>query len=187
LFRSAVGMDVYSYLQVLLFPEEAKASDFERILKRPNKFFSNQLIGQAKDWVSFLCLPLIPTLREWECQKLIDFILQIERFAQAARLGGGSQSHRDAAQSAADFLHMLKTDFGLAEFYREQSRLSDDLDQASDEGLLDVILALAGNYKTPLDFFQFLCKSIGDQKGNSENNAEDGVNASGREETGSNQ
>jgi ATP-dependent DNA helicase UvrD/PcrA len=201
LFRSAVGMDVYSYLQVLLFPEEAKASDFERILKRPNKFFSNQLIGQAKDWVSFLCLPLIPTLREWECQKLIDFILQIERFAQAARLGGGSQSHRDAAQSqrdgsqshrdasqsAADFLHMLKTDFGLAEFYREQSRLSDDLDQASDEGLLDVILALAGNYKTPLEFFQFLCKSIGDQKGNSENNAEDGVNASGREETGSNQ
>jgi ATP-dependent exoDNAse (exonuclease V) beta subunit len=164
----------------MLFPEEARAADFERILKRPNKFLTNQLIRQAKDWISFLCLPLIPTLREWECQKLVDFILRIERFAQAARLG-------DAAQSAADYLHMLKTEFGLAEFYREQSRRSDDLDQASDEGLLDVIIALAGRYKTPLEFFQFLCKSMGDQEGNPEKDAEEAANASGREETGDNQ
>src|SRR6185436_19756627 len=43
LFQSPVGMDVYSYLQVVLFPNEAKASDFERILKRPNRYFTNQL------------------------------------------------------------------------------------------------------------------------------------------------
>jgi DNA helicase-2/ATP-dependent DNA helicase PcrA len=176
LFQSAVGLDVYSYLQVLLFPREARASDFERILKRPNKFFTNQLIGQAKDWISFLCLPLIPTLREWEWQKLIDFILRIERLRQLARQG---------ELSAVDTLHMLKTELGLAEFYREQSRLSDDLDQASDEGLLDVILALAGNYKTPLEFYQFLSKSIGDRAGNGEKDAGEG-NAE-REETGGNQ
>ena len=46
LFQTAVGLDVYSYLQVMLFPNEAKAAHFERILKRPNKFFTNQLIGQ---------------------------------------------------------------------------------------------------------------------------------------------
>ncbi|HSK66721.1 MAG TPA: UvrD-helicase domain-containing protein, partial [Anaerolineales bacterium] len=85
LFQTPVGQDVYSYLQVMLFPNEAKPSDFERILKRPNKYFTNQLIAQAKDWVSFLCLPLIPTLREWECHKLVDFILRIERLADAAR------------------------------------------------------------------------------------------------------
>ncbi len=69
---------------------------------------------------------------------------------------------------------MLKTEFGLAEFYKEQSRLTDDLDQASDEGLLDVITALAANYKTPLEFFKFICKSMADQEGNSESGTEKG-------------
>jgi DNA helicase-2/ATP-dependent DNA helicase PcrA len=191
LFQSSVGMDVYAYLQVLLFPNEAKASDFERVLKRPNKFLTNQLIAQAKDWTSLMALRELPALREWERQKLAELTALMERFAQMARPGDGAQPtgntaqsardgslstggaaqspgdgsrpHGDAARSAAVYLQALKTEFGLAEFYREQSRLSDDLDQASDEGLLDVIVALAGNYRTPQEFFQFLCKSTGDR------------------------
>jgi DNA helicase-2/ATP-dependent DNA helicase PcrA len=178
LFQSPVGMDVYSYLQVILFPEEAKASDFERILKRPNRYLTNQLIVQAKEWTSFWRLPQLTTLREWERQKLLDLITQIESFALRACLG-------DASQSAADFMQTLKTEFGLAEFYREHSRLSDDLDQASAEGLLDVITALAANYKTPREFFQFICKSIEDQKSNSENTPENGNPE--REEANSNE
>ncbi len=69
---------------------------------------------------------------------------------------------------AGSFLLALKTEFGLGEFYREQSRQSDDLDQASDEALLDVILALAENYKTPLEFFKFICKALADQETNPE-------------------
>lgn len=208
LFQSAVGIDVYSYLQVILFPKEAKASDFERILKRPNKYFTNQLIAQAKDWISFQRLPQLTTLRDWERQKLTDFITRIESFAQTRRPGGGtpsegdalqsqadaSQSHRDsvpshwvAARSAAAFMQTLKTEFGLVEFYQEQSRITDDLDQASDEGLLDVIIALAGNYKTPLEFFQFICKSMGDREGDSEKDSGNGANAPEREETGGNE
>jgi ATP-dependent exoDNAse (exonuclease V) beta subunit len=83
-------------------------------------------------------------------------------------------------------MHTLKTEFGLAEFYREQSGITDDLDQASDEGLLDVITALAGNYKTPLEFFQFICKSIGDQEGDSEKDTGNAVGPE-REETGGNE
>ncbi|HSL30728.1 MAG TPA: UvrD-helicase domain-containing protein [Anaerolineales bacterium] len=165
LFRSAVGQDVYSYLQVMLFPKEAKDSDFERILKRPNKFLTNQLIGQAKEWVSFLRLPHLATLRDWERQKLVDFITRIDRFGQTARTG---------EITAAACMQTIKTEFGLAEFYREQSRITDDLDQASDEGLLDVMIAMAGNYKTPLEFYQFLCKSIADQQGAAEKDADNG-------------
>jgi ATP-dependent exoDNAse (exonuclease V) beta subunit len=79
-------------------------------------------------------------------------------------------------------MQRLKTDFGLAEFYHEQSRLSDDLDQASDEGLLDVLTALAGSYKTPLEFYQFISKAMadtdasggtsGEAQANAENNSE---------------
>jgi ATP-dependent exoDNAse (exonuclease V) beta subunit len=153
LFQSSVGMDVYSYLQVILFPQEAKASDFERILKRPNKLLSNPLIAQAKDWDSFLHLHEIATLRDWERQTLADFTARIERFSQTAHPG---------KMTAADCMQILKTEFGLTEFYQELSRLSDDLDQASDEGLLDVITALAGTFKTPQEFFQFTSKSLAD-------------------------
>ncbi|HJR80965.1 MAG TPA: UvrD-helicase domain-containing protein [Anaerolineales bacterium] len=170
LFQSAVGMDVYSYLQVILFPQEAKASDFERILKRPNRYFTNQLIAQAKDWDTFLQLRELTTLRNSERQKLADFTARIERFSQTASLG---------AITAAACMQTLKTEFGLAEFYQEQSRLTDDLDQASDEGLLDVITALAGNFKTPTEFFQFLRKSIADQSGEGENTSGNGGSSAG--------
>ena len=164
LFRSAVGADVYSYLQVILFPKEARASDFERILKRPNKFLTNQLVGQATEWVSFLRLPHLTTLRDWERQKLVEFITRMESFSQTARAG---------EMTAAACMQALKNDFGLADFYREQSSLTEDLDQATDEGLLDVMAALASQYKTPLEFYQFLCKSIGDQESPSGKNGED--------------
>jgi ATP-dependent exoDNAse (exonuclease V) beta subunit len=172
LFQTGVGMDVYSYLQAILFPKEARASDFERILKRPNKYFANQLIVQAKDWVSFLSLPQLTSLRDWERKKLGEFMTIIARFSETARLG---------QISAADYIQTLKTEFGLADFYREQSRLTDDLDQASDEGLLDVIVALAGNYKTPLEFFQFICKTMGDQESEAENKAGNDGNPPERE------
>lgn len=172
LFRSMVGQDVYSYLQVILFPLEAKPADFERILKRPNKFLTNQLIAQAKDWSSLQALPQLTTLREWERQKLTDFLSLVEQCSQRARAG---------TMSAAECLQTLRTEFGLAEFYREQSGLTDDLDQASSEGLLDVMIAMAGNYKTPLQFHQFLCKSMADQEtdpdqeaGNGSSEREDG-------------
>ncbi|MDQ2693358.1 MAG: ATP-binding domain-containing protein, partial [Chloroflexota bacterium] len=164
LFQSAVGSDVYSYLQVILFPKEAKATDFERILKRPNKFLTNQLIAQATERVSFLRLPHLTTLRDWERQKLVEFITRMESFSQKARAG---------EMTAVACLQALKTEFGLAEFYREQSSLTEDLDQATDEGLLDVMIALAGNYKMPLEIYQFLCKSIGDQESHPGKNGED--------------
>jgi superfamily I DNA/RNA helicase len=264
LFKSMVGMDVYSYLQVLLFPQEARASDFERILKRPNKFLTNQLISQAKDWTTFLALPQLPTLRGWERKKLTDFIGLLERSSQLARGADGLADEKDAsqssldsfpahwataqhpgtalpiredsspaqtpipqtsatvsqpqrdgtqsradsdhaqtatpssqadaspvnktpphAQSAAECLQMLQTDFGLAEFYHEQSRIADDLDQASNEGLLEVMIAMAGRYKTPLDFYQFLDKSIADHE--AERERENGDGGTEREEAGGNQ
>ncbi len=166
LFQSVVGMDVYSYLQVILFPREAKASDFERILKRPNKLLTNQLIAQTKDWDSFLGMRELPTLRDWERQTLADFTARIERFSDTAHPG---------KMTAADCMRRLKTEFGLTEFYQEQSRLSDDLDQASDEGLLDVITALAGTFKTPQEFFQFISQSLADASRDSENSSGNGT------------
>jgi DNA helicase-2/ATP-dependent DNA helicase PcrA len=150
LFQTQVGKDIYSYLQVILSPSDAAPADFELVLKRPNKYFTNQLIARARNWNSFLRLPQTPDLRSWEVEKLNDFINRIEKCSRMAR---------DPGISPVDFMHALKTELGLLEFYRDQSRLSDDLDQASDEDLLEVIVALSESFKTVTDFYHFVCKS----------------------------
>ena len=166
LFQTAVGIDVYSYLKIMLFPQEANAADFEQILKRPNKYFTNQLISQARNWNSFLGMAETPDLRTWEQEKLTDFISRIE-------LSAGQVRAPDT--SAVDVMKLLKTEFGLGDFYKDQSRKSDDLDQASDEVLFEVITALAENFKTPLEFYQHMCKSMDDNDRKEENNGEDNV------------
>ena len=80
LFKTQVGNDVYAYLHVILSPSEASSSSFERILKRPNKYFTNQLIARAQNWNTFLRLPQSPNLRGWETEKLIDFISRLKQF-----------------------------------------------------------------------------------------------------------
>jgi DNA helicase-2/ATP-dependent DNA helicase PcrA len=174
LFQTAVGMDVYSYLKIIISPREASASDFERILKRPNKYFTNQFIAQARTWDSFTRLPDLSNLRGWEREKCMDFINRIENASQ--RLG-------QTAMTAAECMQMLKTEFGLAEFYGDQARKSDDLDQASDEALFDVIIALADNFKTPMDYYQHICKSVGDRESSADNDSESAVPEKGTDES----
>src|SRR6266487_2554480 len=166
LFQTAVGIDIYSYLKIILFPLEATPADFDRILKRPNKYFTNQLISQARDWNSFLHLVEIPNLRAWEQEKLIEMISRIDL---------ASKQVRTSSTSSIDFMKLLKTELGLGDFYRDQARKSDDLDQASDEVLFDVITALAENFKTPLDFYQYMCKSMDDNDNNGDNGLASGI------------
>jgi DNA helicase II / ATP-dependent DNA helicase PcrA len=165
LFQTAAGQDVYTYLSVILEPTRARDPQLERILKRPNKYFSNQLIAQARDWNSFIRLPKIPDLREWEQSKLVDFISRIQQLSDRAR----TQS-----LSASECLQTLRTELGLGDFYHDQSRKSDDLDQASDEICFDVLIALAEKYKTVTEFYQFICKSTDENGMDSKPVREDG-------------
>jgi len=160
LFQTQVGRDVCSFMQVILSPLEATHKDFERVLKRPNKYFTNQLSARARDWKTFQRLPQVSNLRDWEREKLIDFIGRIDELKRMAH---------NSSTSPADFMQALKIDFGLADFYRDQTRMSADLDRASDEDLLEVILALSENFKTLTDFYQFVCNSIDYDETGSEN------------------
>jgi DNA helicase II / ATP-dependent DNA helicase PcrA len=174
LFQTSVGLDVYSYLKTMISPQEATASDFERILKRPNKYFTNQFISQARNWDTFTRLPDLSNLRGWEREKCIDFISRMETANR--RLG-------QSAISASECMQILKTEFGLGEFYGDQARKSDDLDQASDEALFDVITALADNFKTPMDYYQYICKSIDDHQSGADDGSESAVVEKGIDES----
>jgi len=160
LFRTRVGRDVYSYMQIILSPSEASPKDFECVLKRPNKYFTNKLIARAQNWKSFQRLPQDKSLREWEREKLIDFTGRIVTLSNRAHT---------SSSSPIEFMDTLYTDIGLGEFYREQSRLSSDLEQASDEDLLEVIIALSENFKSLKEYYHFVCNSIDDDETESVN------------------
>jgi len=162
LFQTAAGKDVYAYLSVILGRTKARQPQLERILKRPNKYISNQIIAQARNWDSFVRLPEIPDLQEWEQAKLLDFINRIDQLSKRA----GTQS-----LSAGECLQALRTELGLGDFYHDQSKKSGDLDQASDEICFNVIIALSEKYKTAAEFYQYVYKSI-DESGISSKSTE---------------
>jgi DNA helicase II / ATP-dependent DNA helicase PcrA len=151
LFQTAVGQDVYAYLSVILEHMKARQPQLERILKRPNKYFSNRIIAQARRWDTFIRLPETPELQEREQAKLLDFIARLKQLSDRASM---------QPLSASECLQVLKTEFGLGDFYQDQQRKSDDLDQASDEICFDVMITLAEKYKTAAEFYQFMCKSM---------------------------
>jgi len=76
------------------------------------------------------------------------------------RMQSLSSYARIPGRTASDCIQTLKTEFSLVEFYSDQSRLSDDLDQASDTVYLDVISALAENFKTVAEFYQHICNAM---------------------------
>jgi DNA helicase-2/ATP-dependent DNA helicase PcrA len=156
LFQSRVGKDIYSYLQVILSPLEATSKDFERILKRPNKYFTNRLIARARNWNSFLHLPQTPKLRDWEKKKLADFVGQIQNLGKIAR---------EQNSSPMDFMQVLKTVLGLSDFYRDEASNCNDLDQASDEDIFEIVVALSENFKTVPDYYHFVCRAVDENEG----------------------
>lgn len=192
LFKTAPGRDVCAILQVILSPLEASPADFERILKRPNKYLTNQLIAQARDWESFIHLPESPGLREWEQKTLTDFVAKIERIARRVGNEGrdaipqkikGNNVPPDIARdaiprhedviSAAECLQTIKIEFGLVEFYSDQSRKSNDLDQAGDSLYLDVILSLAEDFPSADDFNRYLRSALDDETQDSAGDADE--------------
>jgi DNA helicase-2/ATP-dependent DNA helicase PcrA len=151
LFKTRVGRDVYSYLSVILHPRDASARDFELILKRPNKYFTNEIISSVTSWEAFRRAADKPNLKGWERDKLGDFHRRIDTLSRLA-LQPTTTPH--------SLLTQLDIEVGLGLFYKDQSRLSVELDEASDEILFEVIATVAKNFDRLDSFYQHIHQSI---------------------------
>lgn len=63
----------------------------------------------------------------------------------------------------ADLVVVLANEFGLTAFYKDQSKLSDDLDDASDEMLLDVMLAVSRSFSSLQAFFEAIHQALNEE------------------------
>ncbi|MCL4369246.1 MAG: UvrD-helicase domain-containing protein [Actinobacteria bacterium] len=154
MFNSGVGRDIFAYATVILKPDDAEASDFRRVLRRPNKYLTNQLIDTAHDLASFRRLSQDYSLQPWLRTKLQQFVDTMHALASLAGAPG---------TTASSFLTSLDIEIGLRAFYRDQSRLHTELEDASDEVMLEVILSVAKNYPDLEAFYGEMHQAINNE------------------------
>ncbi|MHA1777470.1 MAG: UvrD-helicase domain-containing protein [Promethearchaeota archaeon] len=156
LFKENVGKDIYSYLRLILFPEQCSGEDFSRILKRPNRSLSNGIINQITSWRSFNNSPNITGLEQWQVNKLQNVVQKVQIIRQ--QIPG-------QIKSSQQLVSTISNEFGLKEFYQDQTKQNIDLDDAGDDVLLEVIIEVAKNKPKIEDFFTHVSCSISDQGG----------------------
>lgn len=162
ILRTKVGRDVYSYLSVIL-TNDPESEDLELILKRPNKYLKNSTIGKIKSWDDFLNLPKMKNWKRWRKEKLKDFVSRIKILRRIAM-------KKDI--SAMSLLTRLETEIGLIDFYKDQSNLQVELDEASDYVIFEAIKSVSQGFDQVDNFHRYVHECIF-EKNKSSNNDDD--------------
>ena len=169
LFQTAAGRDILSYLRVILRGEKADREDFSRVLKRPYRSLSDEIVDRIAGWEDFLNSPRMEGLEAWQVDRLQD--------AVDKTLEIGKRIPQDL-NSAASAVSAISDAFGLVEFYREQKRQLSNPDDAGGDVLLEVIASVAGCFDDIDGFYAHACGSAdggGDQVRPEEDSGRDEV------------
>ena len=154
LFQTSVGKDMFSYLRIILFPIEATSDDYSRILKRPNRSLSNEIINHITEWESFINSPSMKGLQQWQIKKLSDVVNKTQLI----------QNHLTSLQNnPSAILSMFSKEFSLKEFYEDQTKQNIDLDEAAEDILLEVIINIAKEFKDIESLYGHIYHSIFDE------------------------
>ena len=150
IFDSRVAEDILSYLRVIMCLGEAGKKDFKRILNRPNKYLKNEILNQISSWNSLEKLIENPGLKDWEREKIIDFVTSLEYIQGLLD---------DIDISPRELLDIMVREVGLLDFYQDHSPMKDEVDTSDDKVMLEVLLSLAENFYSPEEFYQFAVKT----------------------------
>lgn len=151
LFQTGVGKDFIAYLKILKYPDESVNRDWQRILKRPNKYISNELTEAVIDFAGLENL-LHSDIMPWQREKLADFIRDIKW----AREKWDSEDI-----SLDDAVTMLFSVFGLRKFYQKKLSGTAEPDMATDIIVLEVLENYVSNFES-LDHFYMHWQSLED-------------------------
>jgi len=155
LFLKNPGRDIYSYLTVILHPNDATVEDFKRILKRPNKYLNNNIIELANNWNSFESLTEVCSLNnisleEWKSERIESFISQIISL----------QNYANNSITPYEIIDSIIKEFNLKEYYKNVANINKDVDVASDDIIIEVILSVAKTFGNINDFYEFIHNQI---------------------------
>ncbi len=152
LYNTYVGKDIYSYLTIILYPNEATKEDFKTILLRPNKYLTNEFINSIIDWSTFLNSRNSNYFTNAQQQINFDVLLHKLKELQNIILL--------PTTSASSIVNTLGIEIGLNKFYGEQSKFTKELDDASDEIIYDVIKSVSEKINNIKEFYLHIKDAI---------------------------
>ncbi len=150
LFKKNPGRDIYSYLTVILHPDDASSEDFKRILKRPNKYFKNNVIESARNWKTFKELENIQNMETWKINRIKEFVSKIITL----------QGYSKGVTSAYDLIQAIVEEFNLKNFYTNVANIRREIDVAADDTILEVILSVSKAFDSIDSFYEFIHDQI---------------------------
>ena len=150
LAQTPVGRDLHAYLGVLLDPQAAPKEWLTRILKRPNKFFTNQFILAMETWDDIEVASRCEEMTEWMRDNLQLFAGDLHNVKKQIARG----------KSTSAVIALLADIIGLRAFYQQQENRMTAQDEAGMDVLLDVFISVANAYDSVADFFKFLDEGL---------------------------
>ncbi|KAF5076351.1 ATP-dependent DNA helicase Rep [anaerobic digester metagenome] len=157
--NSGVGRCILSYLTVIYDNKSSKPEHFKEILKKPNKYLTNELINKIISWNDFINIDFAKSnLREMDIDRYSNFVKKVEKL-----------SNNIESKSASNIINAIVEEFGLKQFYKDQSQFSSDIDVASDYDVLEIIMSYSESFESIDKFYKYWI-NIGQEK---DKNAED--------------
>lgn len=143
--NSGVGRCILSYLTIIYDNSNSKIEHFEEVLKKPNKYFTNEFIKTIKCWDDFIDLNNARAcLRQMDIDKYINLVNKIKKLRTTIE-----------KRSAGNIISAIVEEFGLKQFFKDQSGLSSDIDAASNYDILEIIMSFSESFETIGTFYNY--------------------------------
>lgn len=150
LFKNSVGYLVFSYLKLILYPEDLTQMDIDFVLRKPNKYLSRSLIKSINSWDDMLELIDSNELSHFTKRSLHNFcsdIILIKR-----KIGNKNIK-------ASVLLNYFDEYFQLDKYYNHNITIADN---ASDNLIYQVIKSVSENYNI-YEFYNEIEKALNDE------------------------
>jgi len=142
---SGVGRCILSYLTIIYDNKNAKVEHYGEVLKKPNRYFTNEFINTIKSWDDFVNIESARnSLRQMDIDKYIHLVSKIKNISSITE-----------DRSASNIISAIVEEFGLRQFYKDQSKLSSDIDAASAYDLLEILMAFSESFDGIGEFYNY--------------------------------
>lgn len=143
ILNSRVGKCIMSYFNIIYNKENSTPSDYEEVLKRPNKYLTNEFIKTITSWEEFINIDKIKlSLREMDIARYINFVDKFKLL--------NTDNKRPV-----EILNFIVENFGLRDFFKDEAKASQDIDVASETDVLEIIISFSETFNNIEEFYNF--------------------------------
>jgi DNA helicase-2/ATP-dependent DNA helicase PcrA len=164
---SSVGKCLLSYLTIIYDKENSKPKHYEDILKRPNNYFKNEFIESIKSFEDFNDIEMAKSkLRKMDIPRYINLVSKINNLSSNMK-----------NKPTSTVMTAIVEEFGLKQFYKDQSKSSAEADTATEYDILEIILSFAESFETVEQFYNYYINPIKEKdKDSNDKTSNDKVN-----------